>query len=426
MLETRVGAGKRWAVHLGLAGLGLFAFGALQFPAVANLGLGLALLGLLLDGRASARWLAREPLVGLLLLFALALAAGLALAWPVAHRAEDLDAAGRLLKLWLFLPLAYWLGGRERRILAFLGVAAAGFLLGRLAALDWLAPPALVTGERIRLGISSINHFALYAATASIGLACFTPRVLRALAALAPAARRVGIALWAAALALTLYWTIAAQSRGVWLGAVATAAVLVVLLGWVRGRRALVVGLASAAVIAAVLGLAAGALVAQRLEVELATVGQALSGRWGELPYDSTGTRLHMIGFGLERWREAPWLGHGPGGLTTVLQQTGGELAVYKHLHNVFVDGLARLGIVGTVLLQGLFVGVLVAAWRAFRAGALAVDVALFALGGLLLAFLANLTDLRLFGWDWRNYWLLLASVGYAVPMRGSARSSAS
>lgn len=418
MLESHARGSKRLAGHLGLAGLTLFAFGTLQYPALSNIGLALALAAMLLDWRAAARWLGKEPLVGLFALFAVTIAGGLAFAWPADHRPEDLDAAARLLKLWLFLPLAYWLDGRETRILPYLAVAALGFYLARLASMDWFTPPAVVTGERIRLGISSINHFALYAATALIGLGCFTPRALRVLGRLTPHRRRLGMAIWAALILLALYWAIAAQSRGVWLGTVMTALVLAMLLGWRRGKRAVLIGIGSTALIGAVLALAVGGLLAQRLGVEMATIDQAVTGNWDQLPYDATGTRLHMINFGLERWAEAPWLGHGPGGLTTILQQSGGELSVYKHLHNVFIDSLARLGILGTVLLQGLFVAVLFAAWRAYRAGRVAIDVSFFVLGGLLLAFFANLTDLRLFGWDWRNYWLLLASVAYAVPIR--------
>lgn len=418
MLEALLNNGKRLTEHLALAGLGLFAFGALQYPALANVGLALTALAALVGWRESARRFTHEPLVGLLVLFAVMVGAGLLLAWPSGHRAEDLDGAERLLKLWLFLPLAYWLNGREKRILAYLALAMLGFCVARVAKMEWLATPALVTGERIRLGISSINHFALYSATVLIGLACFTPRVLRALALLRPRVRDLGLAAWAALILLSLYWTMAAQSRGIWLSTVATALVLTTLLGLSHGRRAMLVGLAGATLTGAILALAVGNLLTERFGAEMATVGAALTGKWAALPYDSTGTRLHMISFGLERWREAPWLGHGPGGLTTILQESGGELSIYKHLHNVFIDNLARLGMLGTILLQGLFVAVFYAAWRAYRTGRIPTDISLFVIGGLSLAFFANLTDLRLFGWDWRNFWLLLASVAYTVPLR--------
>src|SRR5690606_9164371 len=139
-------------------------------------------------------------------------ALGLGLAWNPEHRAADVDAMRKFLHLWWFVPLAFWIGASERRALACLALAGAAFVAGCVFA------DATPSGDgRLRLGFSSINHFAQYAAGLLLGIACLAPRAWRHVAHRGVAARAALVLIGGAAAALALYWVLASGSRGVWL-----------------------------------------------------------------------------------------------------------------------------------------------------------------------------------------------------------------
>lgn len=382
------------SVRVGEATPLLFAAGALQFPALANTALVLALLAVLLrPGMGVA--LLRRPEVALLCAFLAFCTVALAMVWPGDELARDLDAIHRVAGLWWFVPLAVWIGASDRRAMLCLGTVAAVFIAGRLIATDWSAPP-WPGGERVRLGFSSINHFAQYSAALFVGLLCLAPRARSLRAGL----RVPALAACTVAAALSAYWVVVAGTRGVWLALLVTLVAMAVALGMRCGRRALVTGLAAIGLVVALAGL------------WLADVPGARLG----LGDDSVGLRLTMWRSGLEWWSERPWFGFGPAAVEALIAGEGGVLAAagFKHLHNVFIDCLVRFGLIGTLLLLGLFACAAVSAWRSWRIGAMRFDLWLALTSVMLLAFLCNQTDLRLFGWDWRNFWALVAALACA------------
>lgn len=408
-----------WTGPFGWLVPALFACGALQFPALANLALGLMLLALLRLPAAAGLW--RAPPVLLLALFMACCGAGLLLAWPEARRAADLDGLRRFVELWWFVPLALWVGASDRRAVGCLLVAALVFVLGRLVATDWGSPP-VPGGERVRLGFSSINHFAQYAAALLLGLLCFAPRVWRR------AVRGGGVvgvavaAVWLAGVLLAAYWVLVSGSRGVWAALLLTLFVLAWVVGARAGGRALLGALVALGLVLALLYAALAGVIGERLQADAASREAVLTGRLADVDDDALGLRARMLAVGWVAWREAPWLGHGPGAVTELLAREGGALgaAGFRHLHNVFADTFARLGVLGAGVLQALFLWVPWAAWRAWRGGTMRFDLWLALSSMLLLALLCNLTDLRLFGWDWRNFWVLIAGLacGPALSQR--------
>jgi O-antigen ligase len=161
-----------------------------------------------------------------------------------------------------------------------------------------------------------------------------------------------------------------------------------------------------------------GSLDPDRGSLDSAMLDAILSGDWSNIPYSSFGVRLHMLRIGWEWWLERPWFGYGPGAVESMfLHGTVQELQEYTHLHNTLVDNLVRLGGVGTLLLQSLYLYVAYALWRRFRAGGVPLSLGVFALGALLMAFLFGQTDYRMDGWDWRHYWVMIGSISYTLPL---------
>lgn len=403
------------ARRIGVAALYLYGFSAFLAPALANVALGLMLLAALLEPARTARAAAGSGSLALLLALLALFGVGLAFEWPPEYRALDLTAGSRFVELWFFWLIARWIGGDDRRIARLLAFTFAGFMLGRIAAIDWTTPPALVTGERIRLGFSSINHFGEYSGALLIGLLCFRERLWRTPA---PWRRwaRVG---WIASTLTAGYWTIAAQSRTVWV-VVMLLVGLLALRGVLVRRRARIALLAGGALVAlGAVGLTTDNVVANRILSEESTYRQVLHGDWANLPYDSTGTRVHMIQFGLEHWRAHPWFGNGPGATPRLLADAAAEpLRIFKHVHNLPVEFLIRLGVIGAAIMAALFATVVAGGWRGWRTGLLRPDVAMFVLAVLALDALSNLTDFRILAWDGRNFWLLFAGLGYSAALR--------
>ena len=127
---------------------------------------------------------------------------------------------------------------------------------------------------------------------------------------------------------------------------------------------------------------------------------------------------------GLERWKDAPWLGHGFGREilgSAFLPETpsGGDHPEVRHAHNAFLNIALQLGIIGLVV----FVAVLAALAREYVA--LLAQPAAAVLGLIGLALLAgfvtkNLTDDFLHRHNAQVFWALNGMLlGFAARMRG-------
>lgn len=411
--------------RVAVAAIGLFAIGAFQFPALASLGLSLLLLAMLWPRCFRLILLWRVPAIWLLVAFVAVLLLGFSLVWNTADLAENVDAAKRFLRLWWFIPLAWWIGASDRRAVGALALAAGVFVIGRLAETDWTTPMALMSGERIRLGFSSINHFAQYAATLFIGLLCFAPRFWRWTSRISGVWRILAIAAWLIPMVAALYWTLASQSRGVWLALVMTLLWMLILAARRFGRRILVYGSMALVISVSAVALVAGDRLVTRLKENPPLDYQAIMMDGASLRSDdSIGQRLRMWRLGLDWWKQAPWFGHGPGSVEGLMAAEPGPIGAYgyRHLHNIFADTFVRLGVLGGVVLLGLFVWVFWAAWAGYRRGVMHFDLWVFVASALCLSFLCNLNDLRLFGWDWRNYWVLLAAIATGPILADSRR----
>lgn len=410
------------AQHIGTAALYLFGIAAFVSSSAAELAFALLILALILDRRRAWTLLRTDPPTLLLGAFTAYLAAALMWAWPAEGRPADLDGAGRLLKLWLFLPVAYWLQGDSARIHRFLLCVLAGFWLGCLAAMDWTSPPAIITGERLECAISSATYFGEYAATIALGLLLYATAIDKFAARLAPSLAwplRIG---WGLAILIALAWIIASQTRAA-IGGLPLALLIGLGIAAVVQKRPLTPAILSWSLAFAILSsFPIGWVIQQRWDHDAPLVATLLSGDWSTIPYTPIGIRLHMLDQGWTWWLERPLFGHGAGAVARLLDGAATELRPFKHLHNTLIDNLVRLGIVGTVLLQALFVAVFLAFWRQARHRDTPFPLVAFGFGSLIFAFLFGQADYRMGGWDWRHYWAIIGGVTYTIALATNLR----
>jgi O-antigen ligase len=420
-----------WADRLGVGGLFLFALFAFLGTAGAYIGLGMMVLGALLDARRFGAACRLEPLLWVFVFFVAALLISTAAAMTRSPEAaaRHWEEGGALLKLWGFVLVAWWLGGREQRLWWVLALALAGFLLGRVKALSWDEAAGLLQGLRSGLGLRPIA-FGQYAATALLGVVLLAPRVYRGARQRLPGVwPGVVAAAWLLLAIALLQGVIVAQSRGIWLICAVLFPVLL-LMQWrehctaVRQRGSVVL---LAMLTAGVLVIYSNSdVIMSRFALDKTTYARLWAGDFARIDYEPIQSRLRMIQLGLQWWWERPWLGWGPGATPYLLLATGDPILVqYNDLHNGYVEMLVRLGLAGLAPLVLVVCGVFLALWRAYRQHDLSRDLFLLVLGALLLHLLGNVSNFRMLNIDWRFYWLLFAGAAYTFQLRGRTRGDA-
>lgn len=403
---------------MGIGGLYLFAFGAWLGTALGNLGLLIMLLAAVADRATLGPRLKSTPWPWLMALSALTLAASASLA--ALSGAPPRTAVFALLQLWCFLLVAWWCGGNTQRAWRALGLALAGFLLGRLVHAGNQDLGAILRLERTGLGLP-ILAFGQYAATALVAWCLVAPRLWRNTSS---RWRPLVAAGWGLVTALTLEGLVLSQARAVW----AITLVLLPLLLWrqwngARTRQAASL-LALLGGILAVLTLANWDIIAGRIATESDTYHQILAGDWSRVDYSSVGLRIHAWRQGLDLLAERPWLGWGPGSAASLLQASADPgIRGLADFHNLYLDLPIATGLLGSLPFAIGTLLVFRSAARARHAGRLPQDLYLILAGGLALHFLASLTNTRVFNPDWAFLWLLLAGIATSPGLHPDARA---
>ena len=404
---------------VGTAGLYLFAFSAWSLRPLAVVGCLLMLWALWADRAVCWPQLRRDPLTWVLLAlagYALLYAPIAALATPtdweqqVKHGARIAYYAG-------LIPVAWYLRGKEGRVLRCWALAGAGFFLARLfflGELDRLDGPPEVA--RLGLGLEPIS-FAYYAGTLLLAVPVFAGRCLRPLHGRHLVLATVGLLVLAV---LLFEGVLLSRTRAAWIALLP----LLLLVGAVGIARALryrdvraLVAMKAVAVFVAGLLLLALPMIGERLATEQHTLAALQVGDFDRIATrdaqgnpNSIGTRVVMLREGVAHWRESPLFGHGPAAAKLMLRDSDvPRLADFNDYHNVQLDILVRLGLIGF----GLFAAILLLLLGGFRRGwrrrSLRGDTALF-LGCVFALLLAStLTNVRLLNWDFR-YWFFLVA----------------
>lgn len=401
--------------------------------ALANVGMALLLLAVVLDARRLWQGLWREAVFRAWLLCLAASTLSLLLAVRRNGLAPHLGDYAAFLKLGLFLPIGWYLGRDLRHVWLALGGALAGFVLGRL--LNWPLHLGLEQAMQTRFGFGLTSiAFGSYCAVGLLGLMVAAPRIRRSLSAGgvlaylgAGAAALAALALWAGMLF--------SLSRAVWLVFALVAFAAAVLAVRTAGRapapgswraRRYGVSIGAFGLLAGLLIVAwHGDLVAQRLFEGSDAYRQLLEGRLEAIGYSSVGLRLHAWHYAWECWLQHPWFGLGPGlgGARLLPMAPEAELHELSHFHSTPIEWLVRLGGIGASAAFGLLLVLARRLLEVWRSGAVPHDLAGIVAGALAVFLLVNLSNFRLLFSDGRLCWLILAGAAAALtfyPRRAS------
>lgn len=326
-------------------------------------------------------------------------------------KSQQWDAVWRYGHLFLYVPMAYWLKTDVDRVLVVLSVALVGLTAGILMSIDWTLWQDFLRGNRIPINRWGHITIGFYAETALLGLLVIGPRLLN-----------VGhyyyliiarIAIWLLLLAFFTQSVIFTQSRTVWLSILIVYLPVIGMQLWYLfksqklkiARRWLVTAAVPLMTASIFILINSYESISNRLGQEHDDFNKVMALETEGYTEWGFGVRVLLNLYGLQKWKERPIIGWGPG--------TDFKKYAHAHLHNSYLEVLVRFGIVGAVFFTVVIVFVLRGlAWARAR-DKLPTDLWLFLAGAFALTALFCITDYRFERMDFRFYWIHLAGISY-------------
>ena len=369
-----------WLHRIGVFGLGLFALTSVWKTAPGHIGIALCLpaVALALWQRRRLPWDAASALTALVTLwlcarYALQTWGGLAEPGLLTPKEVFID--------WLFVPMFALLAilpceDPVRRLRRLWMLAMLGFTFGVISYLWQRGLGVLWSGERLGFHLNRALGVGLYAGAFAVALIA-TARIWWSVAGtLRWPARITGVAL----IALNLEVLLTTQNRSTYLALAIVAAGAVAITVWRTlhnrnarpGQRRLALGLIGALLAGLLL---AGNLdaVQQRIEAERTTIETVLTDGLDAAPAASVTVRLRLWRYVLQRFPDAPWIGHGFGDVKDIIDRDVRPVAAlnegerYDQVHNSYLQTLWGQGLIGTALWLALSLVLIRDAVRAAR-----------------------------------------------------------
>lgn len=390
--------------------------------------------------RNDGGWTRRSPLVWMAWLFVLYVAVRAVSGYlldPSTWEQQDRVAADyfRIGGLWAVL-LAPWLVGRSgpfNRNLLF-GLALVGFLGETAMALPWaelgssfVARARLVAGPN---GSALIAGF-FFLLSVVVGPPC----VVR----LSHRQHRIQAVLtslvWITLVSMLGLFVLLTQSRSAWLALVLVLVAIAVSAVWAgrrygspRQRRLLFAAVGAGAAIMVALVSSQSHLLEKRYEQAQDSLDKVVTLRWSEMETDPVSQRIWLYQFGFPKVLDRPVLGWSPGGVKPLIQANADPpIDHHQHIHNMHLEILLGLGLVGFVLFYGMVAMCFVELGRAVVAGRLPVEWGLFWIAATLFVGIEEIFDTRFFIYEVGAVMALLGALGIACQLdRLSAQGSVS
>lgn len=344
--------------------------------------------------------------------------------------AAQLDGGIGLLKLAGLFPflLAFWLAepNKRDRLDWGLGLIIAGLIINIFIILEW-GQIVQQLQHRPDFRINP-NPLGFVAVVLSLGMVTVGVRWLTRIPAHWGLFHKAGAALgWVLVLGLLIELLLVSQSRANWLAGtiVFPIGAGVVLVTYMHRHLAQGKFWEIIAVGGLLIGLAGGLLVYQfpmiqeRVTSESRTWEALAKGDFGDIPHRSIGKRILMLQLGREVFPEKPIFGWGPGTVDKLLADRGDpSIQNYPHLHNIYVEFLVEVGLVGALLFAAM-VGISIREVRsAVRRGDLPWEWGIFWLGSLGLLAVSGLFGARVPSEDVQFLLVFLAAIAISCQLK--------
>jgi O-antigen ligase len=307
----------------------------------------------------------------------------------------------KLPRIYLFIPIAWWLGGNNRTIALFLGTALIGFFFACLQDPNFNQTVARIfQGGRVDFDVLNAQHIGMFFSLSLIGCLCYFPDAIKSKNMM----HRIGrTAFLTIAGALCVIGIIGSQTRAAFLGLL-TAFVVFLIISMYRivrintaNRNIKAMSILAAIIATALMSYSFKDNLTKRVLREEQTIKAIIAEDWENIPYTSIGVRVNTWLQALEWIGEKPLIGYGGKVRTDIIQQAT-ELPnwvkkKYGHFHNSFIEIMLGYGFLGLFL----FFFPVINGMK--QATALSQPIHYHALLGLIIFLVMNVFESYLFFW---------------------------
>ncbi|SBT16453.1 O-Antigen ligase [Marinomonas gallaica] len=382
----------------------LFVMGNIHFNAISHI---VELLIVLVGFWCIYRYGKGMPLTFLLSLFGISILIPL-VSWYFAYQAEpewvkDAPQLEKLARLFIFLPLAWFLKERANYVFYFWGLSALMILLSPwLSGTGWHEIQLIWQGERIDYNLRNAQHTALLFGIVFIGLIAFLPRIYRL--------NKMYLIPWLLAVILCIITLVGAQTRTSWLALLATTFCCLLYLAFFLKsskirlqRRWVFTTIAALILISIPLKQTLGPIVEARLSSEDQVISQLAHFDFNDIPYTSIGTRINTWKAAFEHIAERPLTGWGGQGQEIAIDRSEWLPAWIKshfgHMHNNYIALLLQYGLMGIIFYFALFGWVFIKILKAVNNNQLPLDIGVFSVAIFSFWSIMGITESYLFFW---------------------------
>lgn len=313
--------------------------------------------------------------------------------WGAAHLfhpqwAEASPKVHRLTSWFMFIPVAIWLGGREKNILMLWSAALCGLLISPwVSGHGWAEISRGLSGGRVDFGLHNAQHAGLLFAVALLGLISFSRRFLFSKGLI----NWIGTGLWGFLVVFLGLGVLMTQTRGVWLGLVVACLTMFLLALYVTKRdwifffsfrKVCIVVLLGSLVVTALFSSFTTDIVKKRLSQEQEYILKVVGLNDEDVAVSSSvGARVTTWVEGLKWAKKRPLTGWGGGGRKLVLHDSKvlpPAMRKFGHFHNSYIGTLVMFGLLGLFLYLGLLFCFVLNVFTCYRKQHLSTDFFLF------------------------------------------------
>lgn len=319
---------------------------------------------------------------------------------------------------WTFLIISWLIRGREHLVFQMLQFSFVGFILRILTKSDWSLYRDWLSGGRYGFGYPWLVT-SLFCAVFLAGVFIFRDKIIKNKASI--------IFYYLIGVPFVLFVMAINQSRGMFiiiaLILFCSFFVFIKNIIYAHGQKRNIFAFFFIFLISSIILLSQYKNIKNRFIEENDVYEKILELDIKEIPYSSIGARIHFVDYGKKLIFERPFFGWGPGTSSTqYLTKTDNvflsasdkeNLSKFSHLHNLFLEVVVRLGLVGFVICLisiVIFVKIFKNTTNTTKG-----NIPKFFLVFLALNLYFNIYDFRYICQDYRNFLILYAGIFFSV-----------
>ena len=311
---------------------------------------------------------------------------------------DHINEARTITNVFMFMVVAWWLGGESKNFTIMLLLCATGYLFGATfqdgGLLDLSSE--FFKHERMDFGYKNAQHTAVYSTFVLLSLACLKTKILSHIPKNYTLLTNVLIY---STIILSIVAIVASKARATWLGLIIITAIFatIYIAREIKKRRrnkkqkpsrklltkeTIWLAIATTVIIVTLASYNAREVITQRLQAESDVFNTLMEGNTNNLRLSSISIRIDSWKKAIEWIKERPITGWGAQSRKALLLKSDWSPWLkenFGHLHNSYVEILVSYGIIGFSLFASLFVYIWYRSWQAWKAGIIPDEIMLFA-----------------------------------------------